>query len=197
MSKQFKSPIDQANEMNNESTYFGDSPLWTAAASGNKKYLTDYYTKGGKPNQKFNGFGQDHSLIMAAARNQLPEIVKMLEGYGEKTLSPSEANELSLLKNQWGWETGDDYQPTETVDPKYDWKGGGYRSFDDYALHTNLLNDIGRAIHSRTKELDTNDIGYRNKKVKLDDWLNNQKAIYDKYQKIIEEKYNAMKKVGR
>lgn len=188
----FKSIKDIPTIQSEDVIYFGDSPLWSAASSGDKKYLENYYKNGGKVNQRFEGFGNKHSLLMAAARNQLPDIVKMLEGYGETTLSPKETNELSLIKNKWGWETPD-YAPIEIVDPNYDWKGGGYNSFDHYASNTNALDNIYRAVHNRQKELDTNEINYKNKRISLDDWLTNNQSIYSKYQQDINDNYNKMK----
>ena len=176
-----------------KSIYFGDSPLWTAAANGDKKYLEKYYKNGGKANQRFNGFGNEHSLIMAAARNQLPEIVKLLEGYGETTMSPYEANELSLLKNQWGLESPE-YQSTEVVDPNYNWKEGGYKSYDQYVSNISALDNIYKTVFNRQKEYDTNDLNYRNKKISIDDWIANQKSIYDKYQLDMDNYYKLLKK---
>lgn len=96
-----KSPLELANQIQSESIYFGDSPLWEAATSGDEEYLNNYYKGGGKTNQKFNGFGREHSVLLGAARNNLPKIVELLEGYGEKPLTPDEEDELAEYKYTW------------------------------------------------------------------------------------------------
>lgn len=141
MAKVFKNPMDQVESMipqDNNSVYFGDSPLWSAAANGNKKYLDDYYKKGGKPNQKFNGFGKEHSLIMAAARNNRPEIVKMLEDYGEKPLSQDEIDELTEYKNNWSKDS-DDEEEYSGIDADYERSWGPVDTPSKYAQYQKWL----------------------------------------------------------
>ena len=106
MAQVFKNPLEQANAISDDSIYFGDSPLWTAATSGNVEYLHNYYKNGGKPNQRFNGFGVQNSLLLGAARNNRPDIVALLESYGEKPLSKEEQDELDEYKYVWNHRGG-------------------------------------------------------------------------------------------
>ncbi len=98
----YKDPRNLAKEITkDDAIYFGDSPLWQAATSGDEEYLHKYYKGGGATNQRFNGFGREHSLLLGAARNNNPNIVKILESYGEKPLNDDEADELAEYKYTW------------------------------------------------------------------------------------------------
>lgn len=91
--KTYKSPEPIINDLK-DTVYFGDSPLWTAASSGDLKTIDDYYqNKGWKPNTRFHGFGNKNSLMMAAVRNKQWDAFKKLQDYGEEVL-PEEMKEL-------------------------------------------------------------------------------------------------------
>lgn len=91
----YKDPNQIIDKLTDGSIYFGDSPLWTAATGGDLDYIHNHYKNGGKPNQRFNGFGKDHSLIMGAVRNGRWDIVDALQKYGE-TILPDEQDEFDL-----------------------------------------------------------------------------------------------------
>ena len=80
-------------------TYFGDSPLWSAATNNNLDFVHNHYKNGGQPNQRFNGFGVPVSLIMGAVRNNNWDMADVLKGYGE-TILPEEQAEFDNLQNK-------------------------------------------------------------------------------------------------
>ncbi len=91
----YKTVEPMVNKLSDDSIYFGDSPLWTAATSNDLDYIHNHFKNGGKPNQRFNGFGTNHSLIMGAVRNGNWDMVDALKGYGE-TILPEEQEEYDL-----------------------------------------------------------------------------------------------------
>ena len=65
--------------------------LWEYACSGNIEKLKEYYANGGSVN--YSKFGEGHSLIMGAFRNNQFETVEYLMSEGE-SLSPKETAEI-------------------------------------------------------------------------------------------------------
>lgn len=60
--------------------------LWTAVCGGNINKVKEYFDKGNKPNKRYIRFGDEHSLIMGALRNQRYDMAKLLMSYGETIL---------------------------------------------------------------------------------------------------------------
>ena len=70
--------------------------LWSCACSGDIELLKAYYTCCPNGiNRKYRRFGEDHSLIMGAFRNNQIETVKYLMSVGE-TISKKEKEEIGL-----------------------------------------------------------------------------------------------------
>lgn len=67
--------------------------LWEYACNGNVEKLKEYYTSGGSVNNRYSKFGEGHSLIMGAFRNNQFETVEYLMSEGER-LSPKETAEI-------------------------------------------------------------------------------------------------------
>ena len=67
--------------------------LWEYACSGNIEKLKEYYDDGGSVNNRYFKFGEGHSLIMGAFRNNQFDTVEYLISVGEE-LSKKEYNEI-------------------------------------------------------------------------------------------------------
>lgn len=67
--------------------------LWEHACSGNIEELKKYYDNGGSVNNRYFKFGEGHSLIMGAFRNNQFDTVEYLMSVGEE-LSQKEYEEL-------------------------------------------------------------------------------------------------------
>ena len=67
--------------------------LWEHACSGNIEELKKYYDNGGSINNRYIKFGEGHSLIMGAFRNNQFDTVEYLMSEGEE-LSPKEFKEI-------------------------------------------------------------------------------------------------------
>lgn len=67
--------------------------LWEYACSGNTEELKKYYDDGGSINNRYIRFGESHSLIMGAFRNNHYDTVEYLMSVGE-TLSKKEYSEI-------------------------------------------------------------------------------------------------------
>ena len=75
--------------------------LWEYACSGNIEKLKEYYTNGGSVNNRYSKFGEDHSLLMGAFRNNQFETVEYLMSEGER-LSPKEIVEIKTELRKFG-----------------------------------------------------------------------------------------------
>lgn len=58
--------------------------LWEYACCGNIEELKKYYENGGSTNNRYFGFGEEHSLIMGAFRNNQFDTVEYLMSVGEE-----------------------------------------------------------------------------------------------------------------
>ena len=58
--------------------------LWEYACSGNIEKLKNYYENGGSINNRYFRFGESHSLIMGAFRNNEFDTVEYLMSVGEE-----------------------------------------------------------------------------------------------------------------
>ena len=58
--------------------------LWEYACSGNIEKLKNYYENGGSINNRYFRFGESHSLIMGAFRNNEFDTVEYLMSIGEE-----------------------------------------------------------------------------------------------------------------
>lgn len=58
--------------------------LWEYACSGNIEELKKYYDNGGSINNRYFKFGEGHSLIMGAFRNNQFDTVEYLMSVGEE-----------------------------------------------------------------------------------------------------------------
>lgn len=67
--------------------------LWEYACSGNIEELKKYYDNGGSVNNRYIKFGEGHSLIMGAFRNNQFDTVEYLMSVGEE-ISPKEYEEI-------------------------------------------------------------------------------------------------------
>lgn len=67
--------------------------LWEHACSGNIEELKKYYDNGGSVNNRYFKFGEGHSLIMGAFRNNQFDTVEYLMSVGEE-LSQKEYEEI-------------------------------------------------------------------------------------------------------
>ena len=67
--------------------------LWEYACSGNIEELKKYYDNGGSINNRYFKFGEGHSLIMGAFRNNQFDTVEYLMSVGEE-LSKKEYMEI-------------------------------------------------------------------------------------------------------
>jgi len=67
--------------------------LWEYACSGNIEELKKYYDNGGSVNNRYIKFGEGHSLIMGAFRNNQFDTVEYLMSVGEE-ISPKEYDEI-------------------------------------------------------------------------------------------------------
>lgn len=67
--------------------------LWEYACSGNIEELKKYYDNGGSVNNRHIKFGEGHSLIMGAFRNNQFDTVEYLMSVGEE-ISPKEYEEI-------------------------------------------------------------------------------------------------------
>ena len=67
--------------------------LWEYACSGNIEELKKYYDNGGSVNNRYIKFGEGHSLIMGAFRNNQIDTVEYLMSVGEE-ISPKEYDEI-------------------------------------------------------------------------------------------------------
>lgn len=61
--------------------------LWEYACCGNIQELKRYYENGGSVNNRYFKFGEEHSLIMGAFRNNQFETVEYLMSVGEEITS--------------------------------------------------------------------------------------------------------------
>ena len=75
--------------------------LWEYACSGNIEKLKEYYENGGSVNNRYSKFGEGHSLIMGAFRNNQFETVEYLMSEGER-LSPKEVAEIKTELRKFG-----------------------------------------------------------------------------------------------
>ena len=74
--------------------------LWEYACSGNTEALKKYYDEGGSINNRYIMFGEGHSLLMGAFRNNQFETVEYLLSEGEE-LSKKEYEEFKTeMKKQ-------------------------------------------------------------------------------------------------
>lgn len=74
--------------------------LWEYACSGNIKALKQYYnSEEGSINNRYIKFGEAHSLIMGAFRNNQFETVRYLMEQGEK-ITPKEHKEIEQELNR-------------------------------------------------------------------------------------------------
>lgn len=69
--------------------------LFGLACSGNIKALEDYWNKEGSLNVTYEKFGNKHSLIMGAFRNQRYDTVRWLKNHGCR-LTDEEQNEINI-----------------------------------------------------------------------------------------------------
>lgn len=67
--------------------------LWEHACSGNIEELKKYYDNGGSINNRYIKFGEGHSLIMGAFRNNQFDTVEYLMSVGEE-ISQKEYEEI-------------------------------------------------------------------------------------------------------
>lgn len=67
--------------------------LWEDACCGNIEELKGYYENGGSVNNRYFKFGDEHSLIMGAFRNNQFETVEYLMSVGEE-ITPKEYEEI-------------------------------------------------------------------------------------------------------
>ena len=67
--------------------------LWEDACCGNVEELKRYYETGGSVNNRYFKFGDEHSLIMGAFRNNQFETVEYLMSVGEE-ITPKEYEEI-------------------------------------------------------------------------------------------------------
>lgn len=63
--------------------------LWSWACSGENEKLKEYYDNGGSINNRYFKFGDSHSLIMGAFRNNRFDTVEYLMSVGEE-ITPKE-----------------------------------------------------------------------------------------------------------
>lgn len=63
--------------------------LWNWACSGESEKLKEYYDNGGSINNRYFKFGDSHSLIMGAFRNNQFDTVEYLMSVGEE-ITPKE-----------------------------------------------------------------------------------------------------------
>ena len=70
--------------------------LWTAVCCNDIEFMKNYYANGGKPNERYNKFNNDNSLIMGALRNKNYDMVELLKQNGE-TLLVDEIEEYRQL----------------------------------------------------------------------------------------------------
>lgn len=63
--------------------------LWSLACSGEIEKLKEYYDNGGSINNRYFKFGDSHSLIMGAFRNNQFDTVEYLMSVGEE-ITPKE-----------------------------------------------------------------------------------------------------------
>lgn len=75
--------------------------LWEYVCNGNVEKLKEYYTSGGSANKRYSKFGEDHSLLMGAFRNNQFETVEYLMSEGER-LSPKEIVEIKTELRKFG-----------------------------------------------------------------------------------------------
>lgn len=67
--------------------------LWLWACSGDTEKLKEFYDNGGSINNRYFRFGENHSLIMGAFRNNKFETVEYLMSVGEE-ITPKEYEEI-------------------------------------------------------------------------------------------------------
>ena len=70
--------------------------LWEYACSGNTEELRKYYENGGSINNRYFKFGESHSLIMGAFRNNKFDTVEYLMSVGEELTN----KEYTDIKNE-------------------------------------------------------------------------------------------------
>ena len=70
--------------------------LWEYACSGNTEELRKYYENGGSINNRYFKFGESHSLIMGALRNNKFDTVEYLMSVGEELTN----KEYTDIKNE-------------------------------------------------------------------------------------------------
>ena len=74
--------------------------LFEYACSGNIDKLKEHYEGGGTVGNSINRFGNEHSLIMGAFRNDQFDTVEYLLGIGEKP-TPKEQEEIRKQIRRW------------------------------------------------------------------------------------------------
>lgn len=74
--------------------------LFGYACSGNMEKLKEYYEGGGSIGNSINRFGNEHSLIMGAFRNDQFDTVEYLLGIGEKP-TVDEQEEIKKQVRRW------------------------------------------------------------------------------------------------
>ena len=70
--------------------------LWEYACSGNIEKLKEHYDNDGSVNNRYIKFGEGHSLIMGAFRNNQFDTVEYLMSVGEE-ITPKEYEEIQTV----------------------------------------------------------------------------------------------------
>ncbi len=74
--------------------------LWEYACSGNTEELRKYYENGGSINNRYFKFGESHSLIMGAFRNNKFDTVEYLMSVGEELTNKEYTDIKSEMRKQ-------------------------------------------------------------------------------------------------
>lgn len=74
--------------------------LWEYACSGNTEELRKYYENGGSINNRYFKFGESHSLIMGAFRNNKFDTVEYLMSVGEELTNKEYADIKVEMRKQ-------------------------------------------------------------------------------------------------
>ena len=74
--------------------------LWEYACSGNTEELRKYYENGGSINNRYFKFGESHSLIMGAFRNNKFDTVEYLMSVGEELTNKEYADIKGEMRKQ-------------------------------------------------------------------------------------------------
>lgn len=74
--------------------------LWEYACSGNTEELRKYYENGGSINNRYFKFGESHSLIMGAFRNDKFDTVEYLMSVGEELTNKEYADVKNEMRKQ-------------------------------------------------------------------------------------------------